>query len=110
MKSSEKKINFGDKRLYINKWGQVILQNKKNKNIFATTYNLENTVDIPTMFPHDTVTLIDETDGRVIGIKPKSYFLETDWIPILPEEYKQIKRNYSEITSIRRDFNLNKIL
>ena len=101
MKSSEKKINFGDKRLYINKWGQVILQNKKNKKIFAER----------SYYWNDEVTLIDETDGRqVIGIKPKSYFLETDWIPILPEEYKQIKRNYSEITSIRRDFNLNKIL
>lgn len=100
MKSSEKKINFGDRKIYTNEWGQVILQNKKNSKIFAER----------TYYWNDTVTLIDETDGRrLIGIKQQSYFLEKDWTPILPEEYKQIERNYSEITTIRREVKLQKL-
>ena len=35
---------------------------------------------------------------------------EEDFIPILPEEDKLIKRNYSEIKQIRRELKLNKIL
>lgn len=101
MKSSEK-IDFNDKDIWLNSFGLVILQKNKNPKIFAErSYSWVS-----------SIVVIDETTGgRLVktGLLPHEIKKE-DWTPILPEEYKQIKRNYSEITSIRRDFNLNKIL
>lgn len=101
MKSSEK-IDFNDKKIWLNSFGLVILQNNKNSKVFAErSYSWVS-----------SIAVIDETTGGRIfkaTLSPHEIKKE-DWTPILPEEFKQIERNYSEITSIRRDFNLNKIL
>lgn len=100
MKSSEK-IDFNDREIWLNNLGQVVLQNNKNPKIFAErSYSWKS-----------TIVVIDETSGgRLVKTTLSSREVKKeDWTPILPEEYKQIKRNYSEIITIRRELKLQKL-
>jgi hypothetical protein len=97
---------FQDKSYWLNEHGLVILQFKKQPHLFAhRDYHWV-----------DKISIIDESDGRrsYSGSSPVGIFIsqtkEENFIPILPEEYKLIKINYSEIKQIRRDLNLYKIL
>lgn len=100
MKSSEK-IDFNDKNIWLNDFGQVVLQNNKNPKIFAERSYSWNS----------NIIVIDETSGgRIVKASLLSHEVKKeDWNPILPEEFKQIKRNYSEIITIRRELKLQKL-
>lgn len=90
---------------WLNELGLVVLQFKNQPNLFAhRDYHWV-----------DRIAIVDESDGRsVLRNSTLAIFIsknkEVDFIPILPEEYKLIRRSYSEIKQIRRELKLNKIL
>lgn len=72
----------------LNEHGMAVWRHKTNKNLFVErSYSW-----------CDTVTVLDETEGRrVMDVGKFSEFDFTDWIPVTVEEFKKVQRNFNEI-------------
>ena len=87
---------------WLDVYGLLVFQNKKNKFLFATRAYRNI----------DRVLFIDETRGlrEYAGEGKYSEFNHDEWIPITKDEYEMIKFSYGEILVIRNAINLNKSL
>lgn len=93
------------KDYYLDEFGKLVFQSLINPNIFAhRTYHW---VDI--------IAFADEAKGRkYLGQLSFSKFeeelIKDNWILITKEEAARVKADWREITAIRRDLKIDKIL